>query len=194
MKQFSTFFFGRPGFFLFGGILTFLCLHFWGTFKSPMTSQPISFKDAKAMHDLYCSTRKKAIEDEVGNIDPSSSKQVKYAETEAIWYSADSIRKMLCTVEKEVNCSPDSVGLRIYLGAYSDTDADPSTNPYKHRMSVFLVGTRKEYSSSARERVDSDYVDKNNNKIFALFPRPYTDPTTNHGDLCPTNCNGSAFK
>lgn len=71
-------------------------------------------------------------------------------DSRAIWFSMDSLKKFICTIEKyskEIGIPSDSLGIRIYYGIYSDTD-------YFSRMhTVFMVPT---FTMGTGSQVDFD--------------------------------------
>jgi hypothetical protein len=65
------------------------------------------------------------------------------------WYSIDTLKKFICLMEtysKQVNISPDSLGIRFYYAVYPDSLLE---NPIYSRLhTLFLVSTLKQNNAN----------------------------------------------
>lgn len=128
-------------------------------------------------------------------------------DSRAIWFSLDSLKQFICTIEKYSNkLSPkaSNLGIRMYYGVYS-----AAKQRFPHRHTLFMVPTFKDAkSSSDKTGIDFDprqiFLSKKDVKfpISDLRTKPpvqllvmtadNNDPQmkANDGDLCPPCSKG----
>jgi len=89
---------------------------------------------AKELNQNFVKTRGKAIDRTIGKKDAISA-----------WFSIDELKEYIAFVEKEGKQKGITVnGLRVYFGAYADTDIEI---PKKNMSTVFFVPTQANLGS-----------------------------------------------
>jgi hypothetical protein len=98
----------------------------------------ITPQEAKDLNQNYVNTRAKAVDVAIGKKDSISS-----------WFSLEALKAYISYVESEGKAKGITVdGLRIYFGAYSKNDKNPTKNNYS---TVFFVPTQSKKSTSLED-------------------------------------------
>ncbi len=122
----------------------------------------ISVDDAKKLQKKWVETRGKDIENCEG-----------YEDTREFWYSLDELQEYLDYVrEKSKEQGVKKPGIRIYLGAY------PQTNAKKSFSTVFLAPTKEKSKNLQSKTAESG--DENNYDIEPLNQNNGGHPPSNY--------------